>query len=199
MRVNKCWDCQLLLAMAFKVQNVGDTIIPNRCTLLTTALKMDSKKIKVLDIHRLPQIPLMKIGKKVNQPIIAKLDSALDKSMIFNNLKRLKSYNDLRRMDYQSTVYVIEHLPKAFLKQKELLMPYFKKARMNEQKTFWRAENGEYVLYMDNKKISTSIQTLKLDSEDDLLTTQSRFSSMSSLFTCLFNIKNFDLITDFSS
>ena len=126
---------------------------------------MDSKKIKVVDIHRLP--PLMKNGKKVNWPIIAKLDSVLDKSMIFNNLKRLKSYNDQRRMDHKLTVYVAEHLPKAFLEQKNLLMPYIKKARMNKQKTFWRAENGKYVLYVNNKKISTSIQNLKLDSKDD--------------------------------
>ena len=109
----------------------------------------------------------MKKGKKVNRPIIAKLDSALHKSMLFNNQKRLKSYNDWRRKDNESTVYVIEHLPKAFLEQKKLLMPYFKKARMNKQKTFWRAANGEYVLYVDNEKISTSIQNVKLDLEDD--------------------------------
>ena len=127
---------------------------------------MDSNKIKVVDMHRLPQIPLMKKGKKVNRPIIAKLDSVLDKSIIFNNLKRLKSYNDQRKMDKKSTVYVTEHLPKAFLEQKKLLMPYFKKARMNKQKTFWQAENGKYVLYVDNEKISSSIQNLKLDLED---------------------------------
>ena len=128
---------------------------------------MDSNKIKVVDIHRLPQIPLMKNGKKVNRPIIAKLDSVLDKSIIFNNLKRLKSCNDKRRVDKKSTAYVTEHLPKASLEQKNLLMPYFIKARMNKQKTFWRAENGKYVLYVDNEKISTSIQNLKLDLEDD--------------------------------
>ena len=38
---------------------------------------------------------------------------------------------------------------------------------MNKQKRFWRAENDEYVLYVDNEKISISIQNFKLDSEDD--------------------------------
>ena len=71
---------------------------------MSTALKIDSKNIKVVDIHRFPQIPLMKKDKKVNRPIIAKLDSAFEKLMIFNHLKRLKSYNDLRRVDSKSTV-----------------------------------------------------------------------------------------------
>ena len=34
LRVIKCWDCQFLLALAFTMQNAGDTIIPNRCSLL---------------------------------------------------------------------------------------------------------------------------------------------------------------------
>ena len=72
---------------------------------LTTALKIGSNKIKVVDVHRLPQICLMKKGKKVNQPIIAKLESALDKSMIFNNLKRLKSCNEKGGQQMKSKRY----------------------------------------------------------------------------------------------
>ena len=123
---------------------------------LTTALKIDSDDINVVDIHRLPQTPLRIRGKKVNRPIIVKLDSMMEKSKIFRNLKRLKSYNDLRKLDNKSSIFVTDHLPKVFLEQKKLLMPQFKEAKRNQQKTSWRAENGEYVLYIDNKKFSIS-------------------------------------------
>ena len=32
-------------------------------------------------------------------------------------------------------------------------MPQFKIAKENKQKTSWRAEDGEYVLYVDKKKV----------------------------------------------
>ena len=38
-RVINCWDCQFLLALAFTAQNAGDTIIPNRCSLLSNGTK----------------------------------------------------------------------------------------------------------------------------------------------------------------
>ena len=58
---------------------------------LTTALKIDLRDINVVDLHRLPQTPLIMKNKNVNRPVIVKLDSAMKKTMIFNILKQLKS------------------------------------------------------------------------------------------------------------
>jgi len=41
-----------------------------------------------------------------------------------------------------------------YLEQKLLL--YFKKARIAKKKTAWRAENGQYNLYIDNVKVEFS-------------------------------------------
>ena len=82
------------------------------------------------------------------------------KTMIFKNLKNLKCYNDIRRVEKNPTVFVTEHLPKMFLDQRKLLMPYFKNARRNRQKTSWRAVVGEYVLHVDDKKVDLPIPNL---------------------------------------
>ena len=114
--------------------------------LLTSALKMDSGDINVVDIHLLPQTPLRFQGKKVYRPIIVKLDSAMEKRLIFSKLQHLKSYNISRRMIHKPNIFVTDHLPKPFLEQKKLLMPFFKEAKRNKQKTSWRAVDGEYAL-----------------------------------------------------
>ena len=51
-------------------------------------------------------------------------------------------------------VYLTEHLPDAFLQQKNALMPRFKEARSKKQKAYWRTQNGNYVLYVDDVKIT---------------------------------------------
>ena len=77
----------------------------------------------------------------------------MDKRQFFSNLKRLKSFSTMRRTAKKSTIFVTDHLLKVFLQQKKLLMPQFKIAKENKQKTSWRAEDGEYVLYVDNEKV----------------------------------------------
>ena len=59
-----------------------------------------------------------------------------------------------KSVDNYRPVYVSDHLPVEFLRQKKALMPQFKIARNNSQKTYWRAENGNYVLYIDGVKIT---------------------------------------------
>ena len=67
----------------------------------------------------------------------------MDKCTIFRNLVHLKKYNENQKSNFKQTVYVTEHLPEALLKQKKLLMPQFKLARLNKQKAYWRVENGD--------------------------------------------------------
>ena len=43
-------------------------------------------------------------------------------------------------------MYVTEHLPDALFKQMKLLMP---QAKLNKQNAYWRVENEDYVLYID--------------------------------------------------
>ena len=57
---------------------------------LLNGLRVDSTKIQLVDIHRLPQHPVSRSGKRVTRPIIIKLANAMDKQTIMANLKHLK-------------------------------------------------------------------------------------------------------------
>ena len=57
----------------------------------------DPMAIQSADYPRLPQRLLFKNGKRLNRSIIMKLTNAADKRHIFNNLKKLKSYNENRK------------------------------------------------------------------------------------------------------
>ena len=83
------------------------------------------------------------------RPIVIKLTNVIDKRKIFNNLKNLKTFNDERRRNNQSSIYITEHLPKQFQIERKLLLPFFKEAKRRKQKTSWKAENGHYFLYID--------------------------------------------------
>ena len=77
----------------------------------------------------------------------------MDKRRIFTNLHNLKPYNQQRRLSQQSAVYVTEHLPKQFQEERKQLLPRFKEAKRLSKKTFWKAEDGHYALYIDNIKV----------------------------------------------
>jgi len=62
----------------------------------------------------------------------------------------------MRKLNAKLPVYATEHLPDLFLKQKKILLKEFKKAREQKQKTYWHAENGEYVFYADDVRIRVS-------------------------------------------
>ena len=101
---------------------------------LYDALKMDPDDVEIEEIHRLPQRPVIKDGKKVIRPIIVKLANATTKHNIFGNLKRLKTYNRAKKLEGKPLLFVTDHLPKKFLEQKKLLMPHFIQAKKNQQK-----------------------------------------------------------------
>ena len=85
---------------------------------LTSALKVDSGDINVVDSHRLPQTPLRIQDKNVYRPIIVKLDSAMEKSLIFSKLQHLKSYNISRRMNHKPNIFVTVTCLNLFLNKK---------------------------------------------------------------------------------
>ena len=114
----------------------------------------DPTEIALADCHRLPQGTTFSNRKeKLTWPIIIKLINAMDKRRIFTNLHNLKPYNQQRRLSQQSAVYVTEHLPKQFQEERKQLLPRFKEVKRLSKKTFWKAEDGHYALYIDNIKV----------------------------------------------
>ena len=126
-------------------------------TFVTEGLKIDDpNSINIVDIHRLPQFPIYdKLRRKINRPIIVKLASVFDKQKFSQNLKNLKTFNAKRRTERASTpyVYATEHLPRELQLQKNKLIPLFREARRKKEKTFWKLQNGEYCLFVNDKRI----------------------------------------------
>lgn len=123
-------------------------------------LKMDPNSIPLVDIHRLPQHPVVRHGLKVTRPIIIKLANAMDKQKVMKNLKNLKSYNESLNQRLENSharkkkqVFVTEHLPQAYYQQKKKLMPKFRQAREAGEQTRWGIVNGCYCLFINGEKV----------------------------------------------
>ena len=115
----------------------------------------DPTSIAVVDAYRLPQRPTCHNGKRICRPVIVKLATTLDKNKIFGHVKNLKSFNEIRESTFlhDKSVYVSNHLPKEFVLQRKRLYPQYKEALSNNQKSFWRIEDGSYNLYINNIKV----------------------------------------------
>ena len=68
----------------------------------------------------------------------------------------LKDYNQRQQESCPTAakIYASEHLPKEMYEQKKLLMPHFQDARKTKLKTTWMVQNGEYCLFVDDKKVN---------------------------------------------
>ena len=118
---------------------------------------VEPSSISLVDIHRLPERPsAVELGKTKTRSIIVKLATKGDKNRIYQSLKFFKFYNRQQVNPYTGkdypNVYVTDHLPREFEKQRTLLLPLFKAARKDKKKTSWRAENGRYNLYIEGQK-----------------------------------------------
>ena len=111
-------------------------------------------------IHRLPQHPLKKNGKTVHRPIIVKLLTMQDKNLIFRSAKHLKNYNAERRTEdeFSPYTYITDHLSVKFQKQRKRLLPFYKEVKQNNQKAVWKILDGEYTLFVNNKRKDLSTQ-----------------------------------------
>ena len=119
---------------------------------LQNGLKIaDPNDVEYVDI----QHPVKRNGKTVLRPIIVKLLTMSDKNEIFENAKNLKDYNNQLKEDNSNnpTVYITEHLPHKFQQQWKLLLPQFKEAKKKNQKAIWKALNGNYALFIDDKQV----------------------------------------------
>ena len=83
-----------------------------------------------------------------------------DKNLLFISAKQLKSYNAERRTedDVSAYTYITDHLPVQFQKQRKRLLPSYEEAKQNNQKAVWKILDGEYTLFVNNKKIDLSTQ-----------------------------------------
>ena len=64
---------------------------------LTQGLHLDPIEIPLVDIHRLPQRPIVKNRKSFIRPIVIKLLNTADKHKIMKSLGNLKAYNQLKK------------------------------------------------------------------------------------------------------
>ena len=96
-------------------------LIYNNCMI--KGLQLDPVSIPLVDIHRLPQQPVVRGGVNIARPIIIELNNAMDKHKIISNLSNLKAYKLSRQNEQQSaatpprfpkSVYITEHLQKMF-------------------------------------------------------------------------------------
>ena len=116
----------------------------------------DPDAVEVVDIHRLPQHPVQRFGRNVVRPIIIKLLTMQDKTLISNSAKHLKAYNSKRISEDATSphIFITEHLPKKFQEQRKRLLPIFKDAKRKQQRTCWKAIEGNYyVLFVNVKKV----------------------------------------------
>ena len=122
---------------------------------LKNGLKINSNEIKLSEIHRLPQQPITKNGRPVHRPIIVQLLTIHDKNLIFKSAKNIGPYNAMRKESKSTNLntYITDHLPAKFQEQRKLLLPYYKEANKNKNKTMWKALDGNYTLFIDNKQV----------------------------------------------
>jgi len=106
-----------------------------------------------------------------------------EKNLIFKNEKYLKEYNNERKQgqEFYPYVYVSEHLPKKFQDQRKLLLDEYRKKRNNRQKAVWKAVEGDFVLFVNDKRIDCARlsvrQSAKAKIPSDLESNKSTLSS----------------------
>ena len=106
-------------------------------------LELDPVTIPLVDIHRLPQQPVVSGGVNIARPIIIKLNNAMDKHKIMSKLSNLKAYNFARQNEQQSaktprwspkSVYATEHHSKNFRNRGRDFCPGSKKQKNQGKK-----------------------------------------------------------------
>ena len=116
---------------------------PRAHVRLLAPLQLDPVSIPLVDIHRLPQQPVVRRGVNIARPIIIKLNNAMDKHKIMRNLSNLKAYDLTRQNEPQTAatpprfpkpVYITEHLPKEFQEQRKRLLPGLKRQKNHGKK-----------------------------------------------------------------
>ena len=122
---------------------------------LENGLKINPNEIKLSDIYRLPQQPITKNGRPVHRPIIVKLLTIHDKNLIFKSAINPGQYNAMRKESGSTNLntYITDHLPAKFQEQQKFLLPYYKEAKKNKKKIMWKALDGNYTLFIDNKQV----------------------------------------------
>ena len=72
---------------------------------MNDGLVLDPKSISLVDIHRLPQRPIVKQGSNIIRSIVIKLATAMDKHTVMSNHKNLKVYNSKKQVDFDNKLF----------------------------------------------------------------------------------------------
>ena len=114
------------------------------------ALKLNNADdITIVDCHRLPLEKPTNASNKI-RPIIVKFLTQADKDCVFSQGTELKEYNRINDL----SCYITGHLPPAMQRQRKLLLPKFKKARLEKSSTRWLIDftTGDYYLQIGDVK-----------------------------------------------
>jgi len=98
-------------------------------------------------------IPSYKRRQKVHIPIIIKLVNASDKNLLFKRAKNLKAFNANWRIPDEDCPYMFIWLiiwRRNFFNRKSNFQNILK--ILDRKERTWKAENGEYNLYIENEK-----------------------------------------------
>lgn len=90
--------------------------------------------------------------------VIVRFSDMRHKDTVMTNLFRLKNHNQI---EGGSRIYVQEHLPDRMAKQRKMLIPKFKQARSEKQKTRWAIDKNtaDYILYINRVKTDSGYET----------------------------------------
>ena len=91
------------------------------CFILTIA-----NSIKSADNYRLPQHSILRNSKKIQRPIIIKLNNSFYKQLVYKFLKSLTSFNNElnSKPRLPGYIYVTDHLSSEMLQQKRNVLHY---------------------------------------------------------------------------
>ena len=64
---------------------------------LQEGLNLNLQDINIINIHRLPQRPITKQGKRIIRPIKVKLSNVFEKQKFLSANKSLKTFNDIKK------------------------------------------------------------------------------------------------------
>ena len=134
-------------------ESPGKTTALVRTFIKEGLLIQEPESVAFVDCQGLPQRFAFRGGVKKNGPIILKHTNAMNKRLIFRSLKYSKRYNETRRSLNLDSVYISEHLREQFQDERKTHLSMHKEAKKCYKKTYWKAENGHYSLYVDGNTI----------------------------------------------
>ena len=108
------------------------------------------------DCHRLPQNPQLKAGKqlrtktfKKTRPIIFRVKDDLTVNKIWDNVSKLKEFNEEAEKNGCNKISLSRHLPRSLQEEREVLVPDMIKAKKKGQYARIKYDRERVHMYLD--------------------------------------------------